>query len=250
MTLLCRQRLTAIPLVVYWIGIFILTHLPVLPRVLLRGVSLSDVSLHYIAYLILVFLIWLAITPDKKVNWRKAATWWVLFVVVWYGVVDEWLQGYVGRCPDVKDFLADLAGALTGLVLLSIFPFWPVSLVLTGATLFILTNFMQVGPTDQLFVVSMVFHLLGYAVFSLLWIKYLHYLLPIRPPQSRWLLGVLAPPVFFLLAAEIFSGLVCERIRFQNVTISLVGITVVVAAVFLIALLRQRFTKSASPGDA
>ena len=28
-----------------------------------------------------------------------------------YGAVDEWLQGYVRRQPDIMDFVADLAAA-------------------------------------------------------------------------------------------------------------------------------------------
>src|SRR4030042_647093 len=101
MALSRRQKLTIISLLVYWPGVFILAHIPI-PQLVYKA-QVSDKSLHFLVYLVLVFLLWFTISPDKKVNWRKAAAWWVLFVVVWYGVVDEVLQGYVGRSCDIID---------------------------------------------------------------------------------------------------------------------------------------------------
>lgn len=115
MVLSRRRKLTIISLLLYWSGVFILTYIPV-PQLVYKA-QVSDKSLHFLVYLVLVFLLWFAISPNKKVNWRKAAVWWVLFVVVWYGVVDEWLQSYVGRTCDIMDFFADLAGTLAGLIL-------------------------------------------------------------------------------------------------------------------------------------
>ena len=92
MVLSRRQKLTIISLLFYWPGVFILAHIPI-PQLVYKA-QVSDKSLHFLAYLVLVFLLWFAISPNKKVNWRKAAVWWILFVVVLYGVVDELLQGY------------------------------------------------------------------------------------------------------------------------------------------------------------
>ena len=103
-----RHVLTIAALILYWPGIFILTHIPVSVPFLILRLQASDKILHFVAYLFLVFLLWFSINPDVKVNWRKASVWWILFVVVWYGVIDEWLQGYVGRSPDAMDFAADL----------------------------------------------------------------------------------------------------------------------------------------------
>jgi len=124
MALSYRQKVTIILLLLYWPAIFILSHIPLenVPGWVIR-IDVSDKFLHYLGYLVLVFLLWFVISPGRKVNWRRASVWLVLLVVVWYGAIDEWLQGYVGRCPDIMDFLADLSGALTGLILLSIFRF-------------------------------------------------------------------------------------------------------------------------------
>jgi len=248
MTFAQRQKLTIIPVVLYWPAIFILSHIPI-PQLVLE-IQVSDKTLHCLAYLVLVFLLWFAISPFKKVNWRRAGVWWVLCVVVWYGVFDEWLQGYVGRNPNVMDFFADVAGALIGLILLSIFPFWPVSLALTGAAIFVLTNFMGANLADLLPVTNAVFHLFGYAFFSLLWTRYMYHFLPIKAPQPKWLIGALTLPIGFLLAVELFSALAGSGFRLSRVVISAVGIAAVVITIYLIALFRRSSTQKLSPYDA
>lgn len=238
MTFTLRQKLTTIPILLYWPAIFVLTHIPV-PRMIFKNIQASDKTLHYLGYLILAFLLWFAIGPGKKVNWCRAAGWWALFVMVVYGAVDEWLQGFVGRDPDAMDFLANLAGSLTGLILLSIFPFWPTSLALTGAAIFVLTNLMQTNLADQLPEINTAFYLCAYALFSLLWIKYARQLFSIKAPQPKWLIGALAVPIGFLLGVELFCVIANDGFKLQNVFISLIGIAAVVFIIFLIALLTQ-----------
>ncbi len=244
MALARRQKAILISLLLYWPAIFILAHIPV-PQ-FFHGAQVSDKTLHYIAYFVLVFLLWFAISPDRKVKWNRAAVWWVLFVVVCYGVLDEWLQGYVGRNADVRDFFADLAGALTGLVLLMIFSFWPAALAVTGATIFVLTNLMRGGLADVLPVTNAVFHLFVYGLFSLLWTGYIPYLLPIKAPEPKWLIGALSLPIGLLLAVELFSALAGNDFRLSHVIISVAGIAVVIIANCLVALFRRVSTQKLS----
>jgi len=214
------------------------------------GIQVSDKGLHCLAYLVLVFLLWFAISPSRKVEWRRATVWWILFVVAWYGVFDEWLQGYVGRNPDVMDFFADLAGALIGLVLLTIFPFWSASVAITGAVIFVLTNFMGPNLADLLPVTNAVFHLLAYAFFSLLWTRYMHHFLPIKAPEPKWLIGALAVPTGLLLAAELFSAAAGNGFRPWCVMVSAVGIAAVVITIYLIGLFRSSFGRKLSGGES
>lgn len=243
MTLLRRQKLIIILLVFYWPAIFILTHIPMvsIPMWVIQT-NTNDKILHYLVYLILVFLLWLAINPNEKVNWGRTSVWWVLLVVVWYGVFDEWLQSYVGRSCDIADFLADLAGTLTGLILLSFFSFWSASLVLTGAAIFILTNFMQANP-DLLPTANVVFHLVGYAFFSLLWTRYMCQLLPAKAPQLKWLIGASAIPIVFLLSVETFSVVAGNGLEPLCVIASVAAITAVISTIYMIALFGQNFAE-------
>jgi VanZ family protein len=248
MALSGRQKVTIILLLFYWPAIFILAHMPV-PQ-LVFGIQVSDKTLHCLAYLVLVFLLWFAVSPFRKVEWRRATVWWILFVVVWYGVFDEWLQGYVGRNPDVMDFFADLAGALIGLIVLTIFPFWSASVAITGAVIFVLTNFMGANLADLLPVTNAAFRFFGYAFFSLLWTRYMYHCLPIESSQTRWLIGALAVPIGLLLAAELFSAAAGNGFRPWSVMVSAVGIAAVVITIYLIGLFRSSFGRDLSRGES
>lgn len=233
-----RQKLTITLLLLYWPAIFIATHIPKVPSWVIRT-HLSDKILHGLGYLVLICLLWAAIKPFEKVNWRKATVWWILFVVVWYGVLDEWLQGYVGRNSSAMDFFADLAGAIGGLILLSIFSFWSMSLLVTGAAIFILTSLIQANLAELLPVVNVAFHLFAYGLFSLLWIRCMYNLLPVEPPQSRWLIGALALPTGFLLSIELFSVVAGNTVSPLCVIISIAVIVGVVGIHYITAFFRK-----------
>ncbi len=173
-------------------------------------------------------------------NWRKATVWWLLAVIVWYGVLDEWLQGYVGRNADIMDFFADISGALTGLILLTIFPFWPASLAVTASVIFILTNISQANLADLLPITNAVFHFCAYAFFSLLWLRYIHHSLPVRPPQGRWLIGAITLPAGLLVLVEFFATLTGDEFNIARMAVSAGGVVIVVMGVYLVGLFRQR----------
>ncbi len=234
-----RQKLIIISLLIYWPVIFVLAHIPI-PQ-LVRKAGVSDKSLHLIAYLLLVFLLWFAISPDRKVNWRKAAAWWVLLVTVWYGVIDELLQGVVvGRSCDIMDFFADLAGVLTGLILFTFFTFWPVFLVVTGITIFALTNLTRVNLADLLPVTYVAFHLFAYGFFAVLWIQNILLFLSLKAPKLKWLIVASALPIGFLVAVKLFSVISDRDFRLQDVIIAAVGIAAVVVTIYLFGLFRCR----------
>lgn len=244
MALSHRQKLTITSLLLYWPGVFVLAHIPI-PQLVYKA-QVSDKSLHFLAYLVLVFLLWFAISPNKKVNWRKAAVWWVLFVAVWYGVVDEGLQSYVGRTCDIMDFFADLAGTLAGLILFSFFTFWPVLLVVMGTTIFTLTNFTRANLADLVPITNAMFNLFAYGFFTMLWLQYIHLFLPMKAPKPKWMIAALVLPIGFLLTVKSFSVIFGKDFVVQDVIISTVGIITVVATIYLIALFRRGLTQNDS----
>jgi VanZ family protein len=234
-----RQKLTIISLLIYWPIIFILAHIPI-PH-LVRKAGVSDKTIHFIAYLALVFLLWFTISPDRKVNWRRASAWWVLFVTVCYGVIDELLQAVVvGRSCDAMDFFADLAGVLTGLVLFTFFTFWPAFLVVTGITIFAMTNLSRVNLADLLPVTYMLFLLFSHGFFSMLWIQNIHLFLTFKAPKLKWLMVASALPTGFLGSVKLFSIVADRDFRQRDVIIAAVGIAAVVITTYLIGLFRAR----------
>jgi len=243
MALLRRQKLIIISLVFYWPTLFVLAHIPI-PR-LVRKAGVSDKSLHFLAYLILIFLLWFATRSSNKVDWRRATVWWVLLAAVSYGVFDELLQRCVaGRSCDIMDFSANLAGVLTGLILLSFFTFWPALLVLTGTTIFGLTNLTRANLADLLPVTNALFHFFAYGLFTILWIQNTYPSALVKGPKPKWLIPILGPPIGFLLAVKLFSIILGKDFDIQDVIASLAGITVVIAVILLIPLIRKRLTKT------
>jgi hypothetical protein len=239
MKLFRRHILTIIAMVTYWVLIFTLTHIPMSVPNLIFRLQASDKMLHFTAYMLLVFLIWFAINPNAKVNWKKASVWIILFVVIWYGVIDEWLQGYVGRTPDVRDFLADLSGTVTSLILLSIFSFWTASVVVGAAVIFIFTNFTKVNPGDLVSLPSCVFYLLSYGFLTVLWMRWMHYFASVKIPQPRWFVQALGLPLILLIFTDLFSLIVVGNVGRSSTILSAVGIVSIVLSTYLIVRFRQ-----------
>ena len=243
MALSRQHKLIIISLVFYWAALFILAHIPI-PQ-LVRKADVSDKGLHLLAYMILSFLLFSAINPYKKVNWRKATVWWVLLVIVCYGVIDEVLQNYVaGRSCDIKDFVADLAGTFTGLIMLSVFTFWGVFLVVTGVTIFGLTNIARANLADLLPGINTAFHLFAYALFTLLWILFVtrgtgHGAQKLMASKPKWLIVASIPPVGFLLLVKLGSLILGRSFAITDVIVSAVGIVAVVATIFISGLIRR-----------
>ncbi|MBW8040415.1 MAG: VanZ family protein [Planctomycetes bacterium] len=238
-----RQKLIIVSLLFYWLTLFVLTHIPI-PQ-MVRKAGVSDKNLHFIAYLILVFLLWFAVGPDRKVNWRRAAAWWVLLVTVCYGGIDELLQGVVvGRSCDIMDFFADLAGVTTGLILFSFLTFWPAFLVVTGITIFALTNLTRTSLADLLPpAINVTFFLFAYGFFAVLWIQNVRLSLPLKTQKIKWLIAVSALPTGFLVAVKLFSIISGRDFRLQDVIIAAVGIAAVIITVYIVGLFRFRRTR-------
>jgi len=245
MAIFRRRKLIIISLLIYWPTLFVLAHIPIPSMV--RKAGVSDKSLHFMAYLALVFLLWCAINPDRKVNWRKPAVWWVLLVTVCYGIIDELLQGVVvGRSCDIMDFFADLWGAITGLILLTFFTFWPAFLVVTGIIIFALTNVTRVNLADLLPVTYRVFLLFSYGFFAALWIQNMRLFLPFKAPKLKWLIVTSALPIGFLVAVKLFSVISGRDFRLQDVIVAAVGIAAGVVINYLIELFRCRRARSSA----
>ena len=213
MALMQRRMVVAVLLALYWPLAFVLSHIP-MPQVV-RDAQMSDKSLHFLAYLVLTFLLFSAVKPFEKVRWRRAAAWWVLGVALVYGVCDELLQHYVaGRSTDVRDLAADAAGAVAALGVLTFLSFWPACVTVAGAVICALGVFTRANVTHLLPVTATVFHAAAYAVFTLLWAGYLHQRgMWGRTGAGRFLASVTAPAALMvvvkvggMLSGKAFSG--------------------------------------------
>jgi len=224
MPLLRRHKYILLILFVYWPGLFVLTHIPLPP--LARQSGMSDKMMHILAYLALVFLWWFSISPYKKVDWRKAAVWLALAVMVWYSAFDEWLQGRIGRSADVADFFADLGGVLFGLLILSIFSFWQSCLIISGLFIFAVTNLSTIDMLAEMPWLNIGFHFVGYAGFTLVWIQYMHRYIPLV--RFKWLASALGLPVALLVGVKLCSIGLGKPVSFIDSGTALVAVTAAV----------------------
>ena len=235
MALSHQQRISACVLALYWPALFILTHIPI-PRVV-QEADVSDKSLHFLAYLILTFLLWSVVSSDQKVNWRRVSPWLVLFVILVYGILDEWLQSYVaGRSSDIRDIFADMAGVFTGLILSSFLTFWPAGLLVVATFIFGITNVTRANLADLLPFTNAVFHFLAYAILTFLWIQCMHLFLAAKAPKTKWLILALAGPTGFLTIVIFFSVIAGKDFAFIDIIISF-GASAAVIIVFCLGAL-------------
>jgi VanZ family protein len=103
-------RWAVLMLSLYWIALFIGTHIP--PGPIIRKIGFNDKILHAGAYTGLSFLLAWAIPtrPNRAYNVILAG-----LICVVYGAIDELLQIPVGRTADWNDFFADVLGVIMGL---------------------------------------------------------------------------------------------------------------------------------------
>lgn len=219
-------------MVLYWPALFVLTHIPI-PHVV-QEADVSDKSLHFLAYLILTFLIWSAVYGDRKVKWSRARPWFMLLVICTYGILDERLQGYAaGRSCDVQDFFMDLAGALAGLILCSFLSFWPAGLLVVAALIFGVTIVTQANLADLLPVTNVVFHFLAYAILTALWIQCVNLFSIVKAPKAMGLILGLAGPTGFLIIVELFSVIAGKDFVLYEIIISFGAIAAVVIGFYV-----------------
>ena len=241
MTLSLERKIAAVVLALYWPVLFVFAHIPV-PQVV-REAGVSDKNLHFLGYLVLVYLLWFAARGDEKVNWRSLGPWWILAIMALYGVFDEWSQNYVaGRTCDVQDFLADVVGTVGGLVLFSVFAFWPAGLLVTAIVIFGVTNITRADLARLMPVTSAAFHLFAYAVFTALWVQYIRrFPSVLLTPRAgaKWLTAAVAGPLALLLIVKLFSVIAGRAFTVRDMLISAGGVGMIVAVVYLAALFRR-----------
>jgi len=248
MTLIRRQKAVIAALVLYWPTLFVLAHIPV-PQVV-RAAHMSDKSLHLLAYMILTFLLWSAVRPLEKVRWRKAAVWWVLAVVLVYGVCDECLQYFVAsRSMDPLDYLADVAGTVTALGVLAVTSFWPASVLITGAAIYTLAVITRANLTALLPVTMTLFHLTTHAVFTVLWMSCLRQWLDPKRNAGLWLIASISLPLILVLVTRVsatISGKVFEALDTISAIAGILAALLIVSAGSALTRRGQRTTELSS----
>jgi len=106
-------------LVAYWLAMFTGTHLPRIPQAL---ADQGDKVLHICGYLGLAFLLLAWRATRGTITLRRLGL--LLLLIAIYGAFDEVTQPLVGRQCDFSDWVADLFGAVLGILIA-----WPLTRV-------------------------------------------------------------------------------------------------------------------------
>ncbi len=103
-----------LPLTIYWIFLFFLTTLPVdsVPQIF----NSQDKIEHFLAYLILSFLLTLSLHFQKRnlIVSKNYILFSIIFLIL-YATIDEVHQIFIpGRYCDIIDWTADVLGSISG----------------------------------------------------------------------------------------------------------------------------------------
>ena len=109
--------LVYIPLIIYWLILFVATTLPV-ER--LPSIGLTDKINHFIAYFVLAVLVNLTLIYQRKSKFLfEKAQIATIVICLFYGAVDELHQLLVpGRSAETMDWVADALGTSLGVLVL------------------------------------------------------------------------------------------------------------------------------------
>ena len=103
-----------VALVVYWITMLVLTHLPRVPVV----PQVTDKTAHFTGFAVLAALLYGCIWVMGKASGWTAV--FILVVAAVYGMLDEWTQPLTGRSCSFLDWMANMSGAAAAVAVVGV----------------------------------------------------------------------------------------------------------------------------------
>lgn len=179
-------------------------------------------------------------SPFEKVKWGKAKVWIILVAIVWYGAFDEWLQGFVGRSPDIYDFYADIAAAFTALIIMTFFHFWPAVLILASFLIFSITCLTRPNIAFMNEFANSAFYFLSYSFFTLVWIQCSERFWDIKKSMFKWILNSIGVPTLAMGAMTLVSLVFGKEIWYMDIITAFAAITASTAITYITAMVYRK----------
>jgi len=219
-------------LLIYWPCLFLLTHIPLGPK-LLRQLGPSDKALHILFFFVLTFLLYSAFFSSAKIILKNRSPWLILLVLIFYAAADEWLQGFMGRNRSMFDFLANLTGIISAFVILAAFSYDFALLIFLCLSIVMMTCAVQMKFTGWLSFARAAFYLISYALLTFFWIQSFLPKLSVKTDKIKWLLEAASLPVGHFSATLLLSIFLLKKpLKPAEVSFSLAAIAAVVAVTF------------------
>jgi VanZ family protein len=248
MILTRRHKFAIAALLLYWPAIFAATHLPI-PKLVQRA-GINDKMIHFLAYLILTLFIWIAVSPQKKVNWLKWPVWVTLAAAAFYGIMDEWLQGFVGRSTDIMDFRADMIGVIACLIILTFFSFWPALMIVSAVFLYILPNFSTGYLLIQNQMLNTAFYFIGFAGFTMIWVQVLEKFLPMHEINFKWPIVAMLIPLILLAALKLTTAILGKNVWPIDIITAIAGVLIIIVISWPTGIFRHKIAQRKQDNDA
>ena len=106
-----KSRLALVVLSIYWVGIFIASHIP--KSHVPKGWEVSGARVHAGAYFVLALLVFVNAGLFRRVYLTSKKTWLLVGVIAAYAGLDEFLQVFAeGRDGSPVDWVIDVAACL------------------------------------------------------------------------------------------------------------------------------------------
>ena len=115
-----KNKVVYLPLLIYWIILFVATSLPGSDVPNLR---ISDKIEHFIAYFILALFLNLALLLQTRFQWfKQKANYAVILIISVYAGFDELHQIFIpGRSCDLRDWITDFMATCFAVLVFNIF---------------------------------------------------------------------------------------------------------------------------------
>ena len=239
--MLQRHNLTRITATLYWLTLAAVTHIPVPDWA--RKTGFSDKTMHYFAYFILACFLWFAVSPYKKADWRKFRVWLTLLAVILYGIFDEIMQGCMGRSADVRDFVADVIGALAGFGAVSFLSFPHTMLLIAIISAFALPSIVESGLIASGELGDIGINFIAYLLLTAGWIRYKRVILNLNAGKVYFIIASLALPVMVLLCVKLFCIFKGRNFGVSSMTSAIIGIFSVTFIMFFLRLRADKMSQ-------
>ena len=237
-----QRKMALFTLAIYWPALLVFAHVPVPQSV--RNAHVSDKCLHFLAYLVLTFLVWFSIKPRTKVNWRKIHVWLIFIGLTAYGGIDEIVQGYIGRSCDIMDLATNVTGILFGLLLLTFLSFLPAALLISGIVIFGIANVAKTNLAETFPLAYGVFYFFAYSIFTTFWIFNMDSIFSKKLAKLKWLITAAGFPICFLIIVRISSFLLGKVINTEDIIVPVAAILLITSVSLLFDLYPRRIKKS------
>jgi hypothetical protein len=199
-----ERKFFTIVLIFYWVGIFFATHISVPGWT--REMGVSDKIMHFVAYLVLMLLLWLSTSFEKKADWGKIRTWALMGIVLIYALFDEASQYFIeGRSADLHDLLTNFLGAGVAMVLVTILTGWHAATILFVICPIFLPALVRSKLIAQGSVVEIAAYATAFVIITIVWIQYLSSIYKLSIKELKHIAAFLAGPAGAAAMVKIYA---------------------------------------------